>query len=350
VTKFPAVIPDKRNPSECEDINHWVWELSGEVGDPTQPERFPLDVLMERKAKIGPRLFALHYKLDTSLADAEKYPLRLSDLIVIDVNRDICPEKIVWANSNPMKKIPSFGMAGDMLYDPMWISDNYTEYIQTVMFVDPAGRGRDETAVCIASFANGYVFIHELLGLEGGYDRATLMKIAQLARDYEIKIVRVESNFGDAMFCQLLAPVMTEICGHNVGIEEYRVGGQKEARMLESLEPIMAQHRLVFNRKTIASEETQRQITRLHDARGALPHDDRVDVLSEAVSYWKDAMHLNVDNVIHKNKVKKHEATIKEWLSNDRVLGILGDRVSGAILRQDMPVSNNAWKSNKRTW
>ena len=93
VTKFPAVIPDVTNPTECEDVNEWVLQLSGEPGEPTQPERFPMEVLMERMAKIGPKLFALHYKLDTSLADFEKFPLRLSDLIVIDVHPDICPEK-----------------------------------------------------------------------------------------------------------------------------------------------------------------------------------------------------------------------------------------------------------------
>ena len=112
----------------------------------------------------------------------------------------------------------------------------------------------------------------------------------------------------------------------------------------------MSQHRLVFNRKAIVSEETQRQITRLHDARGALPKDDRVDVLSAAVAHWHDMMHLNVDTVIEKNKVEKHKATIKEWLSEDRVLGILGERISGAILRHDMPKSNSPWKAPRRLW
>jgi hypothetical protein len=352
VTKFPAVVPNKNNPSECEDINPWVWELGLEEGDATQPERFPTDVLMQRKAKIGPRLFALHYKLDTSLADAEKYPLRLSDLIVLDVNRDVCPEKIVWANSVPMKRVPSFGMAGDMVYEPMWISDNYTDFKQTVMFVDPAGRGKDETGICISSFANGYVYIHELLGYDGGYDRATLMKICQLAREYEIKLVFVESNFGDAMFCQLLAPIANEICGGNLGIKEYRVQGQKEARMIDALEPVMSQHRLVFNRKAIVSEENQKQLTRLHDARGALARDDRVDVLSAAVGHWYDMLHLDVDKVIKKNRSEAREKTIEGWLSDDRVFGILGNRISGAVLRQDMPQSApSGWNTKKnRLW
>jgi hypothetical protein len=351
VTKFPAVIPDKHNPSECEDVNEWVWQLGGEAGDPTQPERFSEEILLARKGKIGPRLFALHYKLDTSLADAEKYPLRLADLIVLDINKDLCPEKIVWANSVPMKKVPSFGMAGDVVYEPMWVSDNYTDYIHTVMYVDPSGRGKDETAICISSFAHGYVFIHELVGYDGGYDKATLMKICKLAREYDIKSVYIESNFGDAMFCQLLAPVAADICGTALGIEEYRVGGQKETRMLEALEPAMAQHRLVFNRKAIVSEENQRQLTRLHDARGALAKDDRVDVLAASVIHWQDMMHLNVDHAIAKNKLEERKKTINQWLSDDRIFGILGDRISGAVLREEIPQKpRSPFKASRRLW
>ena len=331
VTKFPAVIPDKNSPMECEDVNPWVWETGLPTGAPTQPERFPDEVLYERQAKIGPRLFALHYKLDTSLADAEKYPLRLADLVVLDLSPDLCPEKIVWANSVPMRRVPSFGMAGDVIYEPMWVSEKFVPYTQTAMFVDPAGRGTDETAVCVASFANGYIFVHELMGLEGGYDKSVLMKIAKVAYEYGINLIRVESNWGDAMFCQLLRPVVAEICGQ-VAIEEYRVSGSKESRMISVLEPIMASHRLCFNTKAIKQEETQKQITRLHEGRGALKHDDRVDVLSAAVSYWEDNLGVNIDNVIARNKEEEQMGIIRDWMDDKRrARSLLQGRSSGAL-------------------
>ena len=200
-------------------------------------------------------MFSLHYKLDTTLADSAKYPLKLSDLIVIDVHPEMAPEKVVWASSTPNKTIPSFGMAGDKIYDPMWIASHFVPYTQTAMFIDPSGRGKDETAICIASTCNGFIFIHELLGLEGGYSEATLKKIAMLAFQYKIKLIRVESNFGDAMFCQLLRPIIGETCGQ-VAIEDFRVTGLKEMRMINALEPVMAQHRLVFNSKAIKDKET----------------------------------------------------------------------------------------------
>ena len=331
VTKFPAVIPDKTNHSECEDVNEWVLQLTGEPGEPTQPERFPMEVLMERMAKIGPKLFALHYKLDTSLADFEKFPLRLSDLIVMDVHPDICPEKIVWAKSQPMKGVPLFGLSGDLIYNPMWISDEYTPYKGRVMYIDPSGRGEDETAVCIASFANGYVFIHELIGYPGGYEQGVLKKIARLAREYSVNHIKVESNFGDAMYCQLLAPVVYDMCG-KVLIEDYRVSGRKEARMIEALEPVMSTHRLVFDRRAISQEQTQKQITRLFDKRGALPHDDRVDVLSAAVSHWEDLLSTDVDEVIARNRDAERQELVKTWLNDDRRMGLWSHMTSGACL------------------
>jgi hypothetical protein len=348
VTKFPAIMPDKTNPVETEDVDEWVLGLNLEPGQATQPERFPDEVLMERMAKIGPKLFALHYKLDTSLADFEKYPLRLSDLIVTDVHPDTCPEKIVWANSKPMKGIPSFGLSGDIVYEPMWLSDTYTSYASRVMYVDPSGRGEDETAVCIASFANGYIFVHELIGYPGGYEKGVLKKIARLAYDYDIKLIRVESNFGDAMYCQLLLPVVMETCGR-VAVEDYRVTGRKEARIIEALEPVMSSHRLVMDRKAVCQEENQKQITRIFDKKGALPKDDRVDVLAAAVYHWEAMLSTDVDAIIARNQQSEKDAMIRTWLDDDRRLGLFKNQVSSSILgRQVHQPSKWAVRSPRR--
>jgi len=340
VTKFPAIMPDKNIISEVENVNDWILSSGLEAGSPTQPERFPNEVLLERKAKIGPRLFSLHYKLDTSLADQAKYPLKLADLVVFDVNPEVAPEKVVWASSTPNKLVPSFGLAGDLIYEPMWISPKFTPYLQSAMFIDPSGRGKDETSVCVASTSNGYVFIHELIGIEGGYSDSVLRRIAKLAYQYDLNLIRVESNFGDAMFCQLLRPVIAETCGQ-VAIEDYRVTGAKEPRIIAALEPVMAQHRLCFNTKAIKEKETQFQITRIHNGRGSLSHDDRVDVLAAAVNYWEDAIGLNVDDAVERNREKEKQQIVDEWMSNKRIHGLLGDKVSGALRLNEHEKPNN---------
>ena len=347
VTKFPAVMPNRDNIAEIENVNEWILQSGLEEGDPTQPERFPKDVLLERMAKIGPKLFALHYKLDTSLADFEKYPLRLSDLLVIDVGDQLCPEKLVWANSKPMKNVPTYGLSGDMVYEPMWVSDKFVPYKQTVVTVDPSGRGSDETAVCVASLSNGYVFIHELIGYPGGYEKNILRKITKLAMEYNAKMIRVESNFGDAMYCQLLIPVVKSMTD-NIGIEEFKVTGRKEPRMLAALEPIMAQHRLVFDRKAICQKETQMQITRLFDQRGALAHDDRVDCLASAISFWENSLALDVDRIIAKRQGEEADKVVKNWLNDDRRLGLFSERlVSTQVSRKPDTNPVKKWAGNR---
>ena len=340
VTKFPAVMPDKTKPAECENVNDYIWSLDIEVGEPTQPERFPKELLLERMAKVGPTLFSLHYKLDTSLADAQKYPLRLSDLIVVDLDPFVGPEKLVWASSDKNKSIPTFGVAGDAIYDPMWVSDHFSEYDQTIMTIDPSGRGKDDTDVCIASTKNGYVFIHELVGIKGnGYASESLQTICKLINQYNINLVRVESNFGDAMYVQILRPEVAKWCGQ-IGIEEYRVGGQKETRILKILEPVFGNHRLVFNKKAIREEETQRQITRINYSRGSLAHDDRIDVLSAAVSYYQERIQFDVDEQVRKREEDDRQDVINQWLSDKRGYNLLSNKTSGAVLVNGKPLSN----------
>lgn len=315
--KFPAVVPDPTVISQCENVAEWIMNLDLEPGTSTQPERFSQELLEERKAKIGPTKFDLHYRLDCSLADVGKYPLRLADLICLDVDPQMFPAKVIWANAEPYKKIPSHGMSGDRLYQPMYVSPEFVPYTQTVVFVDPSGRGSDETAVCIASTVNGYVIVHDLIGLDGGYDEPTLEKIAKLALQYEANMIRVESNFGDGTVAALLRPIAGRICGP-VAVEDYRVHGAKEARMISEIEPVMNAHRLVFNLRAIRQEETQKQITRLTDMRGALKHDDRVDVLAAACSYWKDHLQVDVDMMAAKNVAKAQEDYINMWVDDSR--------------------------------
>jgi hypothetical protein len=222
-------------------------------------------------------------------------------------------------------------MKGDLVYEPMHIEPKFVPYSQTVLFIDPSGRGADETALCVASFAHGYVVIHELLGIQGGYDTPTLKQICKLINQYDINLVRYESNYGDGMFGKILTPVVMQNCGA-VSIEEFKVSGQKEQRIINTLEPIMSQHRLVMDTQVVKDKDNQLQITRMQEKRGALKHDDRVDVLAAAVSYWTEALAVDPEREMIVRQEEDYKNKVKEWMSNKRSLGILGDRISGAIL------------------
>lgn len=329
--KFPAIVPNPDIPGQIVDVDAQILEMDKPIGESTQPERFPNDLLSERKARIGPKLFSLHYHLDTSLADQDRYPLRLNDLVVLDLDHTVHPDKIVWS-SEPVKNMPSFGLNGDIISKPMWASDTFTEYKHTVMHIDPSGRGADETAVCIASFGNGYIWIHELVGFDGGYEDAILQKIVKLALEYPLlNLIRYEENYGDGMFGSLLRPHVGRLAGSQIGVEGYRVTGMKESRIINTLEPVMSQHRLCMSKKCIRQEETQRQITRLYERRGALKHDDRVDVLAATVGYFEDTLGIDVDEVIAQNEHDAQMQIIASWEDDKRRAGLLlGDRISGA--------------------
>jgi hypothetical protein len=158
-----------------------------------------------------------------------------------------------------------------------------------------------------------------------------MMKICKLVNQYGLNMIRYESNYGDGMFGKILQPVVAINCGP-VAIEEYRVSGSKEARIVSTLEPIMAQHRLVMDTEVVQDKENQIQITRMQNKRGALKHDDRVDVLSAAVSYWTEALAIDPDREMQNKQAEDYQAKIKDWMSNKRAIGLLGDRVSGALL------------------
>lgn len=349
--KFPALVPDPDIPGQIEDADSYILELMDEgleVGEATQPERFDNNVLAERRLKVGPTLFSLHYHLDTSLADAAKFPLRLSDLILVDLDKEEHPEKVVWSSKPSRYAPPSYGLQGDLFIEPMYVSDKYQPYKYTCMHIDPSGRGSDETAIIIASVGNGYVFVHELLGLAGGYEEEVLVKIAKLCLEYpNIKLIRYEENFGDGMFGNLLRPVIGKYLGHNIAVEGYRVSGMKEERIIKTLEPVMNSHRLVFKPSAIKDQETQRQITRITNTRGALKHDDRVDVLAAAVLYYEEFLGIDVDTAVEKAAQAEID-NIWKMMKDDSKRGIwlLGDRVSGAVRNADPKFRKVATKGN----
>ena len=61
--------------------------------EPIDPQRFDDMELKEREASYGRSGFALQFMLDTTLSDKERYPLKLSDLVVMDINNTISTRK-----------------------------------------------------------------------------------------------------------------------------------------------------------------------------------------------------------------------------------------------------------------
>lgn len=298
------------------------------VGFTTDPQRFTDVDLAERLASYGKSGFALQFMLDTSLADIDRYPLKLSDIIVSTLqDPDKGPENLIYGKSveNMLESLESLGLAGDYWYAPMGPKRENIEwapYTGCVMSVDPSGRGTDETAYAILKILAGRLYLVASGGFQGGYDEETVLKpLAELALHHQVKHIIVEQNFGGGMFAQLLKPVMGKI--HPCLIEEVHHSTQKEVRIIDTLEPVLNNHRLVIDRDVIeadlkfaiAHEKNKAyslfyQMTRITKDRGSLGHDDRLDALAIAVAYWVEHMSRDHD----KAKVSRKDKVLKEEL------------------------------------
>lgn len=301
---WPAEIPSKPEAykGRLAPCIYELCERGVEPGTPTDPARFSAEDLLERKLSYGKAGYSLQFMLDTSLSDADKYPLRARDLIIQPVNRDKGPSEVYWCN-DPAKRLelPCTGLAGDYFFGPLFHSEAMVSYTSKVLAIDPSGRGSDETTYAVGYFLNGNIFVPEWRGLAGGYGEETLKHIANVALRHKVNLIVVESNFGDGMFSELLKPWLSRI--YPCKIEEVRHSTQKEQRIIDTLEPVMMQHRLVMDPSVVEMDyETKMnkldysaiyQMTRLTRDRGALRHDDLIDVLAILVAHFTKVMSLD---------------------------------------------------------
>jgi len=298
------------------------------VGQPTDPLRFPHEEILVREAELGRSRFSLQFMLDPRMSDADRYPLRLSDLIVLPLDPATAPERLVYGN-RVMADIPCLGFSGDRYWTPVSVADAWLPYQGIVMAIDPAGRGKDECAVAIVGQLNGFLYLLELKAWQGeGYSDAVLAEIARLAAAYRVSHIVPEDNFGDGMFARLLEPHLHR-SGHHCSIEAVRHSIQKEKRILDTLEPVVQQHRLVVDPRvlmedlrplpSVGSESAQlpyrfaHQFTRITRERGSLHRDDRLDALAMAVAWWKDAMALDAGRRQQENRQRGMEEEIRRF-------------------------------------
>ena len=281
--------------------------------------------LMKQKVK-GKARYKLHYMLDTALSDDEKYPLKLSDLIVTDLDMETAPVQIIYSTDKKdcLWDIKHKGLRGDALYRPKYTSEDIrSKYEGIAMFIDPSGRGKDETSYCITAQLNGKVFLLDFGGLKGGYDDTTLIELALIAKKYRVNMIQIESNFGDGSFHQLLKPVLKQHYKYGkqegCAVEDVRASSQKEKRIIETLEPVMMQHRLIVSKQALLKDQEKKaeysftyQLTHLTEERGCLKHDDIIDVIEMGVGYWQDSLARNQEDAIERHRILELEQSIKE--------------------------------------
>ncbi len=339
-------------------------DMGAETGHCTDPDRFDDDDLVEREASMGRSNFMLQFMLDTSLSDAEKFPLKMADMVVTSVNPTQAPDAVVWCSDprNVIKELPTVGLPGDYFYSPMQLQGEWGPYSETICSVDPSGRGTDETAAAYISQKNGFLYLHEMRAYRDGYTDRTLLDILRGCRRYGVTKLVVETNFGDGIVCELFKKHLIQT-KQAIDVEEVRANVRKEDRIIDSLEPILNQHRLICDRKVIDWDYNSNkdeapelrllymlfyQMSRMCREKGAVKHDDRLDALAQGVKYFTDALSISAYEAVKQRNRDDWQDILDTWTDDPQAAA--NHMVLGMDLAQRQKARGKVGRSKTPTW
>lgn len=297
-------------------------------GAPVEPTRFDDKDLIERETSYARSGFQMQFMLSTTLSDQDRYPLKLADLVVMPMTGNLAPVAVSWSSGPEeiINDIESVGLEGDRLHRPIFISKEFKKYQGTILSIDPAGRGTDELAFSVISMLNGWLYLRACTGLQGGYTDANLQKLADVAKFFSATEVYIEDTWGDGMFSKLLAPFLTRT--YPCTIEGMKSNKQKELRIIETLEPVMQQHKLVVSQELLKGDQENYngysedkshqyqlfyQMSRITKDRGSLVKDDRIDAVAMGVFRWKEQMDRDTNKAEQAHKDFMQQQALKEF-------------------------------------
>jgi len=361
---WPARYPRKTTnyegllaPQLVEDIDNGAekWDVTD--------DRFDNEDLIEREASMGRSNFMLQFMLDTSLSDADKFPLKCADLVVTSVNPKSAPESVVWCSDpqNVIKDLPIVGLPGDYFYSPMQLQGDWDSYSETICSIDPSGRGTDETTAAYISQRNGFLYLHEMRAYRDGYSDTTLLDILKGCKKFNVTKLVIETNFGDGIVSELFRKHLQQT-NQRIDVEEVRATVRKEDRIIDSLEPVLNQHRLIIDRSVVEwdfksnpDEAPEKrlmymlfyQMSRMCREKGAVKHDDRIDCLAQGVQYFTDALGISAQEAIKERKRMEWNAMIEEMLDDPQASA--NHMVLGMNLEQRQQAKGNS-KNSVPNW
>ncbi len=309
--------------------------LDGSRGKPTDPVLLNEEALVKKELDQGPAYFNLQHMLNTELSDELRHPLKTKNLIVMNFPSDKTSGEITWMPS-PENQIKVTGFkTKPRLYRPFTVSQKTFEYEGKHMYVDTAGGGKngDETVAAVTYFLHGYVFLAEILKLAGGYGDDKYDALSKLALRHEVNSIDVEKNFGFGAFAHAWKPILAkhykeagkDMCPR---VEDVWEAGQKELRIIDTLEPLMARHKLIVHEDIIQYDidstkkypidvqETYKffhQMAKISRERGSLIHDDSIDAVAGSVRRWVDRISVDENIRMEQKETDENLAFFAEW-------------------------------------
>ena len=266
---------------------------------------------------------------------------------------DKAPGEIIWMPS-PQNKIDTGNkyVTRPQLYRPFQTSSTLYEFEGKHMYVDTAGGGKngDETVAAVTYFLHGYIFLAEIMKLAGGYSPDNYTALSNLALKHGVNKIDVEKNFGYGAFASAWRPILLDTykkagkTGCPV-IEDVWEAGQKELRIIDCLEPILARHRLIMHEDIIdydvdtttkypidvrESYKFLHQFAKITRQKGALIHDDTIDAVAGSCRFWVERLAVNEKDRMEHKETNENVAWFAEWGANignyGKTLGLSQDR------------------------
>lgn len=313
--------------------------LDGKRGAPTDPERYGDAALCEKELDQGPEGFQLQYMLDTSLSDAARQQLKLSDFIIANFSWESVPEVVPY-RADPSMLVPlaaTFPVSQTKLYYAANAQTTYRPLQDLMMYIDPAGGGEDELGFAISGALGPYIHLLRMGGLRGGFKAGNITRILSLLLEYKIKYVRCESNMGHGLFETNLLGELAKAAVDWEGspqpffkeviVEGEYSTGQKERRIIDSMVSAMQRHYIVIHQEVFKDDEEcgqqhtvdkrnlysfWAQVSNITTDRKSLAHDDRIEAVAGAIRFHKTRLIEDEETAAR----RRAEADAREYMAN----------------------------------
>lgn len=328
--------PNIRSKMESNPSLRDGYGIAKDRGAPTDPDLLGEDILCKKELDQGQAYFNLQHMLNTDLTDSNRYPLNCRDMIVSMFPTTQAHGAYTWmpVEANKVMYKGTFN-AKPVFYRPYSVNPKLYDFEGKHVYIDTAGGGKngDLTVAAVTYFLHGYVFLAEVKKFPGGYQDEVFKGLARLCLKHDIQTIEVEKNFGFGGFSAMLQPVIQmeyskEEKKYIPRIEDVWESAQKELRIIDTLEPLLGQHRLIIHEEIIQydidsvvklpleqreSHKLFHQLERVSIARGSLIHDDSLDAVAGSVRHWTQKLSVDKDKRMEAKETDENVAFFAEW-------------------------------------
>ena len=306
----------------------------GETGQPTDPVLLPEKVLCDKEIDQGTAYFKLQHMLDTRMTDAERFPLKAERIVFMHIDQHRGPLHINFQPTPDTRlHTPADWPITQPYYEALSFGEEFADWTATAMYVDPAGGGKngDETAYCVTRLLAGRVFIVDVGGVPGGLHLGSMKLLTDIAVQWKPNVIEIEKNFGNGALASVWTPLLLR--EHKCTVEDVWETGQKELRIIDTLEPMIGAGKIVVDvgllekdwERTRVHPIAQRasyslwyQLSRITRDKGSLIHDDRLDAMAGACRHWIDAMQVDANKAIAAAQNASYQKMMRDPLGTGR--------------------------------